>query len=488
MYIGVDLGTSSIKLLLTNKKGVIIDRAKKNYPSIIKEIGYSEQDPNLWLEALIDSLIELNQRNDLKEVKSISFCGQMHGLVILDNNNQVIRPSILWNDNRTIQETSYLNDVIGKTKLLEYTGNIAYPGLTATKLLWLKKHEIDNFNKISKIMLPKDYLVFKLTNIFASDVTDNSGTLYFDVKNKKWSKEMLDILSITQSQLPKIYESVDQVGLVTKEMSDLTGLTTNTKVIIGGGDQAMGAIGTGCISKNYQNNFDESISISLGTSGVVFAPSKQFSPALDGIHSFCHSDGYYHLMGCMLSCAGAVDWWLNTILETNNYKKELKEISNTDIKDLLFLPYLAGERSPINDPKAVGIFYGLNSSHTRQDMTKAVIEGVSLGLKDCLEVMTRDKSKPKYATVIGGGTKSKEWLQLLSNVLNLELRTINTSEGGAYGAIILAMTGDKVFHTIEDACKSLISFTKSYYPSDEQAALYQDKYIKFKELYHKNKE
>jgi xylulokinase len=488
MYIGIDLGTSSIKLILCNSKGKIISKAKRNYHPLSPFPNYSEQDPDEWYNSLLECFSDLREKYDLSKVRALSFCGQMHGLVILDKDDKVIRPAILWNDNRTIAETTYLNNTIGKSKLLEYTGNIAYPGMTGTKLLWLKNNEEHNFKLISKIMLPKDYLVYKLTNIFASDVSDNSGTLYFDVEKKKWSKEMLDILSINESQLPKIFESSDCIGNISSLVANQSGLSTLTKVIIGGGDQAVGAIGTGCISNKEETNSEEYISISLGTSGVVFAHTKQYSIALDGIHSFCHSDGNYLLMGCMLSAAGSLDWWLNDILKTSSYKRELALIENGYTEDLYFLPYLAGERSPINDPNAVGIFYGLKSNHTRLDMTKSVVEGVSFGLKDCLECMKISGVNPKFGIVIGGGSKSEEWLQLLSNVLNLELRTISTSEGGALGAVILSMVGDKVFSSIAQACKNLISYKKVFLPNADKAINYHLRYKEFKKIYLNNKD
>ncbi|MCL2370395.1 MAG: xylulokinase [Firmicutes bacterium] len=473
MYIGVDLGTSSLKVLVSDVDGKILDYERKEYPIYYPKKDYSEQVPEDWYNALITTLKKLGERNSLDNVRAISFCGQMHGLVILDSNDNVLRPAILWNDNRTSEETRYLNETIGKEKLLEWTGNIAFNGFTAPKLLWLKKNEKKTFDKIAKIMLPKDYLVYKMSDIHASDVSDNSGTLYFDVKNKIWSKDMLSVIGIDEGQLPKIYESFEVVGTVSKKFSTLTGLSTNTKVVAGGGDQAVGAIGTGTID-------GEGISVSLGTSGVVFASTDEYKNVGEGIHSFCHSNGKYHLMGCMLSCAGSLEFWLNNILNTTEFDKDVEAIKGASAGGLFFLPYLAGERSPINDPNAKGTFFGLTLGHTREDMTRAVVEGVSLGLKDCYLHMGINA---KYARVIGGGVKSPEWLQILADCLGIEIRTLKTNEGGGLGAIILAMVADWAYKDIEQATKKLITYKNHYTPNPSKTKFYNDKYTKFKQLY-----
>jgi xylulokinase len=476
MYLGIDLGTSSLKILLADEEGKIIDKESAEYSIYFPKEKYSEQNPDDWINALVKTIKELGKRHNLKEIEGVSFSGQMHGLVILDENDNVIRPAILWNDNRSVKECEYLNNEIGKEKLIEWTGNIAFTGFTAPKLLWLKSNEPDNFKKIKKIMLPKDYLAYKMSGVFASDVSDNSGTLYFDVKNRKWSKPILDILGITEKQLPKVFESSEVIGTVCKVFSKITGMSEDTKVIIGAGDQAAGAVGTGTVSS-------DSLSISLGTSGVVFAASDNYAETDGSMHSFCHANGKYHIMGVMLSAAGSLDWWMKKVLKTDDFESELNEIDYKKDSSLYFLPYLIGERSPINDPDAKGMFYGLTMAHTRADMIKAVLEGISLGLKDCYISLKMSGIKSDSARVIGGGAKSDLWLQMLADCLGIKLSTINTTEGGGLGAIILAMTGCGKFETVEKGCIKLIKEEKTYLPESRKTKEYNKKYDYFKALY-----
>jgi len=476
MYLGVDLGTSSLKIVLADAKGGIIDSVRREYPVSYPKAGWSEQNPDDWFDALLSALKELKTRHDIGKIRAVSFCGQMHGLVILDKDDKVIRPAILWNDSRTINECKYLNDTIGKDKLIEWTGNIAFTGFTAPKIMWLKKHEPQNFSRISKIMLPKDYLVYKMSDVCASDVSDNSGTLYFDVKNKKWSKPMLEIMEVREDQLPKIFESYEIVGTVTPAIAKATGLSTTTNVVAGGGDQAVGAISTGTIGEG-------ALSISLGTSGVVFAGSDKYKKSGGGLHSFCHSDGKYHIMGCMLSCAGSIDFWLNTVLKTTDFSSDIASIADANADGLIFLPYLAGERSPINDPDASGSLIGLKLHHTRADIVRAVVEGVCLGLKDCYESIKATGIYAKFAGVTGGGAKSSEWCQILADCLGIEVCTLSTSEGGGLGAVILAMIADGVYKNISSACSSLIKQKEVFKPDKARTCAYDSKFRIYKELY-----
>ena len=476
MYLGIDLGTSSLKVLLADEKGVIIDSARAEYPVYYPQNGWSEQNPEDWYGALIAVVRELGSRRDIKRVRALSFSGQMHGLVALGSNDKVIRPAILWNDGRSAEECKYLNETVGREKMLGWTGNLAFTGFTAPKVLWLKKREPENYKRIAKLMVPKDYLIYRISGAFASDVSDNSGTLYFDVRRKKWSAEMLGILGIKETRLPKSFESCAVVGTVGAGFAAATGINPKAKVVAGGGDQAVGALGTGTAGGG-------ALSISLGTSAVVFASCDAFTPTDGGIHSFCHADGKYHLMACVLSGAGALDYWLNNILKTTDFSFDTKNAFTGDANGLYFLPYLAGERSPMNDPFARGAFYGINLSHTREDLTLAVVEGISLALRDCFEVIKGTGVSAPFARVIGGGAKSAEWLQLLSDCLNLELRTINTGEGGGLGAIILAAVADGAYPDIPCACKALISDDKAYLPDSARAAAYAEKYGVFKALY-----
>lgn len=483
MYLGVDLGTSSVKVLLSNENGCILASSTKDYPLYFPQENYSEQNPSDWLKGTVDALKEIGKSYQLSNIKGVSFSGQMHGLVILDKDDNVIRPSILWNDNRTIKECEYLNDVIGKDNLIKYTGNIALTGFTAPKLLWVKENEPDNFNKIAKIMLPKDYLAYMMSGQFTTDYSDASGTLYLDVKGKKWSKRMLEILHIKEEQLPKLYNSYDVVGTVSEKFNKLTGLSKDCKVIIGGGDQAVGAIGTGTIE-------DGELCISLGTSGVVFCSSDKF--LLDKkarVHSFCHANGCYHVMGVTLSAAGSLKWWTDEIIKNKDTAKVLSGCDKLELdEDLLFLPYINGERSPINDPNAKGVFYGVKINHKQKDITNAIIEGVSFSLLDCKNAIQDLNIECKKAKVIGGGAKSEIWLQMMADMLGIKIQTINTVDGGGLGAIILAMVGCGQYATVKDACDKIIAVTKEYMPNKERTSFYATKYKKFKKVYDKLKD
>ncbi len=477
MYLGVDLGTSSIKVLLSDSNGKIIDSQSVEYPIEYPQEGWSQQNPSDWWAGFGTVVTELGKRHDLRGLKTICFSGQMHGLVLLDDNDEVIRPALLWNDGRTVEQCRYLNEDIGIDKLVAYTGNKALTGFTAPKVLWVRDNEPDNFAKIAKIMLPKDYVQYMITGVFASDVSDNSGTLYFDVANKCWSQPMLDILGITTEQLPTSYESYEVVGTVQQSVADKLGLSTDTKVVIGGGDQAMGAVGTGTITSGQ-------ISISLGTSGVVFVNADTYVEDKNaGLHSFCHANGNYHLMGVTLSCAGSTKWWAEDVLGTRDYAGLFAGISQGEVDNLLYLPYLIGERSPINDPFAKGCLYGLTVMHDQKAITKAVIEGICFSLRHCLDVARAGGVNPQFARVIGGGAKSSDWIQILADIMNVEIRTINTNEGGGLGAIILGMVADGKYATVADACSAVISETASYTPRAEYVAVYDKKFAKYKALY-----
>jgi xylulokinase len=379
MYIGIDLGTTSVKTILTNNEGKVLKEATKHYPLLIPKPNWTEQDPNLWYEKTIEALKELVVGYEEK-IKAISFSGQMHGMVILDEYDNVIRNALLWNDQRTYKEVDYLNNVIGKDKIIENTGNIAVTGLTAPKVMWIYNNEPENFKKINKVMLPKDYLVYKLSNEFATDLSDVSGTLYFDVKNKKYSKFMLDILKLKEKQLPKVYSSYDVVGYLTKDLKKLLNITNDVKIVAGGGDQAVGAIGVGIVDDNIMN-------ISLGTSGVVFKPLKEFAVDLKtNMQVYVHANDQYHIMGVMLNAAGSLKWWVEDVLESKDYNQIFSEIKDLDINDTLyFLPYLTGERAPVNNPNAEGVFLGLRADHKKMHLSQADIEGISFNLRQIYE-------------------------------------------------------------------------------------------------------
>lgn len=476
-YIGIDLGTSGVKLLLIESNGHILAEHSESYPIYHPFPEWSEQNPEDWLFAVKKGLKELLKGQNCDSVKGISFAGQMHGLVAMDKDGQVIRPCILWNDGRTEKQTKYLNETLGQARLSEYTGNIAFAGFTAPKILWLKENERQNYERIAKILLPKDYLSFMLTGKYCTDYSDASGMLLLDVKNRCWSKEMCAICGISEGQLPELHESFEPIGTILPELAGELGLSESVKIIIGAGDNAAAAIGTGTVGKGKCN-------ISLGTSGTIFLSDDKFTvDDQNALHSFCHADGGWHLMGCILSAASCRKWWLEDILGSKDYATDELAVSKTDNNGLLFLPYLSGERSPHNDVKAKGAFIGLTITTTRAQMSKAVMEGVAFALRDCLEVAKENGLKVDCATLCGGGAKSKVWREIVANVLNLPMCTLETEQGPSYGAAILAMVGCAEYADIQTAINKLVKLKNTIKPDNSIADKYDKKYEIYKQLY-----
>lgn len=481
-YIGIDLGTSAVKLLLMEEAGKICNIVSREYPLFFPNSGWSEQNPEDWFAQSVEGMKELTKDIDPKEVAGISFGGQMHGLVTLDENDQVIRPAILWNDGRSQEETEYLNNVIGKEKLSAYTANIAFAGFTAPKILWMKKNEPEKFARIAKIMLPKDYLAYCLSGAFCTDVSDASGMLLLDVKNRCWSEEMLEICGIKESQLPKVYESWQVVGTLKKSIADELGFGGDVKIVAGAGDNAAAAVGTGTVGDGQCN-------ISLGTSGTIFISSKDFGvDENNALHSFCHADGSYHLMGCMLSAASCNKWWAEEILQTSDFVKEQEPISKLGENKVFFLPYLMGERSPHNNPDARGVFFGMSMDTTRADMTQAVLEGVAFGLRDSLEV-ARSLGIPISRTKIcGGGAKSPLWKKIIANVMNLKVDVLEVEEGPSMGGAMLAAVGCGAYPDVETIGQKLAHVVDTVEPQPELVAKYEERYQTFRRLYPKMKD
>lgn len=477
MFIGIDLGTSSVKLILVDKQGTLKRTVSRGYDLIIPQPSWSEQDPNAWFTQTIDALKELVVGYE-DHIEALSFSGQMHGLVLLDEDDKVIRNALLWNDQRTIKEVDYLNNEIGIDNLLNYTGNIALTGLTAPKILWVKNNEPELYKKISKVMLPKDYVSYLLSGVFASDVSDLSGTLYFDVANRAYSKEMLEILGLNESQLPAIHESTDVVGTLKAELKELLNIKNDVKVVIGGGDQAVGAVGVGIVE-------DGSCSISLGTSGVVFVASDTFNiDHKSYLQSYAHSNGKYHVMGVMLNAAGALKWWSEQINNDKEYDVFFDNLNSTPIDDsIFFLPYLSGERSPINDANAKGVFFGLGLHHQKANMDRAVIEGVTFALRDTFELVKNLGVNIQTLRITGGGAKSNIWAQMISNVMNVDVVRIKIEEGPALGAAILAMVGTGAYHSVAEACTEIVEIKDTFSPTKTTVKLYQEKYDRFIKLY-----
>ena len=477
LYIGVDLGTSAVKLLLMEGNGKIVNIVSKEYPLSFPHPGWSEQKPEDWWEQTVAGLKELTKDCDKTQIKGISFGGQMHGLVVLDQDDNVIRPAILWNDGRTGKETDYLNNVIGKDKLSAYTANIAFAGFTAPKILWMKENEPENFEKIEKIMLPKDYIAYKLSGVHCTDVSDASGMLLFDVKNKCWSKEMMEICSVKEEQLAKIFESYEVVGTIKPDVASELGFPEDVKVIAGAGDNAAAAIGTGTVGDGRCN-------ISLGTSGTIFISSKNFTvDEKNALHAFAHADGYYHLMGCMLSAASCNKWWMEDIIGTSDYGKEQADITKLGENNVFFLPYLMGERSPHNNPDARAMFIGMSMDTTRADMTQAVLEGVAFGIRDSFEVAKSQGIRIDSTKICGGGAKSPLWKKIMANVLGIKVEVIESEEGPGYGGAILAAVGCGEYQNVEEAADKLVKVVDVIEPDPELTAKYEEKYQYFKRLY-----
>ncbi len=395
---------------------------------------------------------------------------------MVDDSDELIRPAILWNDTRTGKQVEHLNETIGQDKISDYTGNIAFAGFTAPKILWVKEHEPENFKKIKYVMLPKDYLNYKLTKVLATDLSDASGMLLLDVENKTWSQEMLSLCGLKENQLPKLFNSNEVIGTLDPGVAKELGLKSQIKVVAGAADNAAAALGAGTVGDGMCN-------ISIGTSGTVFAVSNQFKEGKNNaVHNFVHADGSFHFLGCILSAASASDWWMK-ILASTDYEQEQTIMTNLGESNILFLPYLMGERSPHNDPNARGAFLGLSMSTSRQDMTLAVLEGVTFGLRDSLKVIREAGITVNQATLVGGGAKSPLWQKLVANILNIEVGILNSEEGPALGSAILAAVGDGLYPDVETACQAIVKVKATIKPDPAIAKKYDRLYELYRQSY-----
>ncbi len=439
LFIGIDLGTSAVKLLLMDEDGKIHKTVSREYPLYFPRPGWAEQNPEDWYAQTVEGIKELTSECEKSRISGISFGGQMHGLVALDEDDRVIRPAILWNDGRSADQTEYLNNVVGKVKLSKYTGNIAFAGFTAPKILWMKENEPENFARIRKIMLPKDYLAYRLSGVFCTDYSDASGTLLLDVEHKCWSGEMLRLCGIAREQLPGLYESWEAVGTLKPEAAVELGISEDVKIIAGAGDNAAAAVGTGTVG-------DGKCNISLGTSGTLFISQGKFGvDENNALHSFAHADGHYHLMGCMLSAASCNKWWMDEILKTKDYAGEQEDAAGLGENQVFFLPYLMGERSPHNDPDARAAFIG--------------------------------------TMLCGGGARSPLWRKIIANVMDMKVDLIESEEGPGYGAAILAAVGCGVFPSVEMAAEKLVKVISTVEPEEELVEKYERQYRKFVGFY-----
>lgn len=476
MYLGVDLGTSGVKLILMQADGTVVASTSRQYPVSYPKPGWSEQNPEDWYTATMDGIRALLEGQDPSQVGGIGVGGQMHGLVLLDSADQVIRPAILWNDGRTEEEVAYLNETIGRSRLSACTANIAFAGFTAPKILWVKKHEPDNYARIAKIMLPKDYLVYRMTGVHATDLSDASGTLLLDVAHRCWSKEMCEICGVNPAWLPRLFESYEAVGTLRPELQQQLGLS---QVILaaGAGDNAAAAVGTGTVG-------DGACNISLGTSGTVFISDSRFGvDDTNALHAFCHADGHWHLMGCMLSAASCVGWWMKT-LQSEDFDAEMAGLdAKLGKNNVLFLPYLMGERSPLNDVNARGTFTGMTMDTTRGDLMLAVLEGVAFGLRDSVEVARKLGREIRTSKVCGGGAKNRLWLRILANVLNLDLELPAVEEGPSMGGAMLAAVACGEYPDVRAAADAIVRVRQTIHPEPALVAAYEKRYRMFRKLY-----
>lgn len=468
-FIGIDLGTSSVKGILTDKRGTVLAGKTEEYPVLSPQDGWSEQNPEDWYRSTWKVLRELSSGRE-QSVEGVCFCGQMHGLVALDESDRVIRPCILWNDGRTAEETRFLNEKIGTDELRRLTANIAFAGFTAPKLLWMKRHEPENFKRIAKIMLPKDYLVYRFTGEFCTDCSDASGTLLFDVKNRCWSEKMCGICSVEAEWLPAIRESFQPVGRMKAEY----GLPAAV-VAAGAGDNAAAAIGAGTVREGECN-------LSLGTSGTVFLPRETFALGENAaLHCFANANGKWHQMGCILSAASCQKWWIEEILRRTEYFAEPQEKLGDG--NVYFLPYLMGERCPHNDVNARGVFLGMRSDTTQEEMSLSVLEGVTFALRECAELAANGGAGIRTACLCGGGSKNLLWRQIIADVLNVEVCMTETTEGVSFGAAILAMVSAGKYAAIEEAVEKIVRHKTVALPNAEAVRRYERKYCIYRSLY-----
>jgi xylulokinase len=481
-YLGIDSSTTATKALLMDAEGQLRGVASTEYGYETPRPMWTEQDPGLWWEATAVSIrrVLAESQVDADSVRGVGLTGQMHGLVLLDSAGEVLRPAILWNDQRTGAECDEIRERLGKDRLIQITGNDALTGFTAPKILWVRNHEPDIYTRVRHILLPKDYVRFKLTGDYASDRAGGAGTLLFDVRQRDWSPVVLETLEIDPAWLPPTFEGTAVTGRISPQAAEVTGLRPGTPVVGGGGDQAAGAVGTGAVVEGI-------VSLSLGTSGVVFAASDRPIIEPEGrLHAFCHAvPGKWHLMGVMLSAAGSLRWYRDALAPGVGFDTLVQPASNVKpgSDGLYFLPYLTGERTPYPDPLARGAFVGLTVRHDQAHLTRAVLEGVAYGLRDSFELML-GAGLPGISQVriTGGGARSAVWRQILADVLQVELVTVNTTEGAAYGAAVLAATGTGVFPDVPSACAAIIRSTGVTEPGPAVDA-YQEMYPIYRGLY-----
>lgn len=480
--LGLDISTTGAKALIIDERGAVIASHTAPQPISTPKPLWSEQNPADWWDGIVTAIRTALAKSGLTgdDIACIGLTGQMHGLVLLDQMGSVLRPSILWNDQRTQAQCDYMTERIGFKRLIELTGNRALTGFTAPKILWVRDHEPDIYARAAHILLPKDYIRYMLTGEYAIDVAEAAGTSLLNVAERRWSSEVLDALEIPVEWLPQTYEGPEITGVVSGAAAEVTGLKAGTPVIAGGGDQAAGAVGVGAVKPGV-------LSLVVGTSGVVFAPLPQYAYEPDGrLHAFCHSvPGMWHFMGVMLSAAGSLQWFRDTLAPGESFDELVASAAAIPpgSDGLLFLPYLTGERTPHPDPLARGAFVGLTVRHTRAHLTRAVLEGVAFGLKDGFNLIA-EAGLPDHieVRVSGGGARSALWKQILADVLGATLVSTNSTEGAAYGAALLAAVGAGVYPDVVNACDSTIATSDAVTPGEHRDA-YAASYALYTGLY-----
>jgi xylulokinase len=482
-FLGIDTSTTSSKALLIDEEGKVVGVASSPHTLQTPRSLWSEQSPLEWWDAVSASIRSVLDKANLRgeQIGAIGLTGQMHGLVLLDEAGYVLRPAILWNDQRTQSQCDEIHQIIGREKFIQITGNVALTGFTAPKILWVKENEPDVYAKAKHVLLPKDYIRYKLTGEYAMDKADGAGTVLFDLKSRDWSEEVLTALEIPRDWMPPTFEGPEFTGYVSEEAASLTGLKAGTPVAAGGGDQAAQAVGVGAVEPGI-------VGLTVGTSGVVFATTPSALVEPEGrLHAFCHAvPGLWHFMGVMLSAAGSLQWYRDTLAPNISFDDLLREAETVPAgsEGLQFLPYLSGERTPHPDPLARGAFIGLTIRHRRPHMTRAVLEGVSFGLKDSFTlIQNAGLGAITQVRASGGGTKGALWRQILASVLEAELVTVNTTEGAAYGAAILAGVGAEAWRDVPSACRECIKITGSTQPEPTQVDTYRKSYPLYQELY-----
>jgi xylulokinase len=482
-FLGIDVSTTATKALLINSSGKVIAVHSTAYGFETPHPLWSEQHPDLWWDGAQKSIrvVLTISGIDPAQIGGVGLTGQMHGLVLLDGTGKVLRPSILWNDQRTQAQCDEIHQRIGREKFIQITGNVALTGFTAPKILWVRENEPELYTRAAHVLLPKDYVRYKMTGEFAMDKADGAGTVLMNLKKRDWSEEVLSALDIPRSWMPPLFEGPEITGQLTAEAAQATGLMKGTPVMAGGGDQAAQAVGVGAVAPGI-------VGLTVGTSGVVFAttPSALIEPE-GRLHAFCHAvPGRWHFMGVMLSAAGSLQWYRDTLAPGMPFEDLLREAEDVPAgsEGLFFLPYLSGERTPHPDPLARGAFIGLTVRHKRAHMTRAVLEGVAFGLKDnFMLIQDAGLGSVRQVRASGGGIKSALWRQILASVLGAELVTVNTTEGAAYGAALLAGVGAGNWLDVDEACHAAVEIIGSQNPDDTQAERYRDEYSVYRDLY-----